>query len=191
MTISEAALAAMYPSANAEPAAASKPVETPKTDAARAVLLFNGPDTYKSPFGQIGRAAGDYPADPQKPPQADPKAPQAPQEPVTPEALGIDPANPLAGDAAKVLGELGIRDKAAVEKLTALQAKESARAWDAVAQGWQEASKAEFQPADLDAARSALAQHGDAELISLMQTYRLGDNPAVIRFMKSVAGGSR
>lgn len=199
--LDDATLAArLYPSmapANAAPADAA-PADAPKDTAAK---LYGGPPKYVSPFGptgQIGRSGGDYPAEqPQQPaapkqpqPQQQPEAPKqqpaATSEPVTAETLGLEADHPLAGEAAKTLGELGI-DRAGADKLQALQAQHAEQAWATLSDGWEKAARAEFADDDLAAARQAVAVHGDDELLSLLNHYRIGNHPAVIRFARNVA----
>lgn len=149
-------------------------------------------DAYVSPFDQPAevKPAEAKPGEPQKPteakPAADPAQVKAAAEQLATD-LQLDPANPLSAEVSTEFAALGLNAEQS-QKLVALDIKNRESYWNKTWSDWRtEAEK--LPPADIDGARQFVKSYGDAELNALLNDYKLGNHPALIRaFARATKG---
>jgi hypothetical protein len=150
-------------------------------------------DAYVSPFDQKPAAEQPKPGEQEKPGEAkpatvDPVAVKAAAEALVKD-LALDPANPLSAEVAGEFVALGL-DKDQAAKIVALDEKNRESYWSKTWGDWRTESE-KLPPADILAAKSFVKSYGDAELMTLLEMYHLGDNPVLIRAFARAAKGAK
>ncbi|MGF1628549.1 MAG: hypothetical protein ACFCUT_03695 [Kiloniellaceae bacterium] len=97
--------------------------------------------------------------------------------------LKIDAEDPISGQFAEVAAELKL-DKSGAAKLMEFDAKRTSAAWDGMSAAWLAESKASpTYASDVRAAQGVLRAYGDAELVTVLETFRLGNHPSVLKLL--------
>lgn len=102
------------------------------------------------------------------------------------EEVGLDRDHPAYAEFGAVVDELGL-SREGVEKLVEFDSKRTAQAWEKIGTDWLAQAKASpTYQADVTSAKALLRAHADDDLMDMLETYRLGNSPAVIRFLGRV-----
>ena len=104
------------------------------------------------------------------------------------EHLQLDPNDPMTQEFSTTAAELGL-GKDGAEKLAGLHTKHSEQYWGKVWDGWIEETKTIPQE-DITAARGFVKQYGDESLTELLNSYKLGNHPALVRAFARAAKGN-
>jgi hypothetical protein len=103
------------------------------------------------------------------------------------EHLQLDPNDPMTQEFSTTAAELGL-GKDGAEKLAGLHTKHSEQYWGKLWDGWIEETKTIPQE-DITAARGFVKQYGDESLTELLNSYQLGNHPALVRAFARAAKG--
>lgn len=74
-----------------------------------------------------------------------------------------------------------------IDKLMTLKQEQDAQAWDHVSEQWRHETNNSFSSYEIDLARDLVREYGDDEVRDLLNTYRMGNNPSLIRFLVNIA----
>jgi hypothetical protein len=170
-------------------ATTTAPTSAASIEAQRAARIFTGPEPQTDVF-----AAADQPqanlddaraADRSRDRASDPAADRAADQQLV-EDLGLDDKQPLAGDFAAAVRELGV-DREGAQRLVDLQQVHVTAAWNAIDAGWRaEVASDPVIARDLDAARAVVRRFGDDQLRADLERFRLGNHPGLLRLLGRV-----